>query len=90
MLKYMHKLEIKYISTKRIQTTNQCRRKFYNKFIEASKCRNIQQAVTTLTSLTSNDLMPDTIIEDVYRDLVEEHPLLSKVKFQSVAYATKL
>ena len=64
--------------------------KFYNKFIEASKCRNIQQAVTTLTSLTSNDLMPDTIIEDVYRDLVEEHPLLSKVKFQSVAYATKI
>ena len=44
--------------------------KFYNKFIEASKCRNIQQAVTTLTSLTSNDLMPDTIIEDDYRDLV--------------------
>ena len=63
--------------------------KFYNKLIEASKMRNIQQAVTTLADLTTNELMPETIIEDVYRDLVEEHPLLSKVNFQSVRYATK-
>lgn len=64
--------------------------KFYNKFIEASKMRNIQQAVTSLTALTTNELMPETIIEDVYKDLVEEHPLLAKVNFQSVAYATKV
>lgn len=64
--------------------------KFYDKFIEASKMRNIQQAVTTLKDLNDNQLMPETIIEDVYRDLVEEHPLLGKVKFQSVAYATKV
>lgn len=51
--------------------------------------RNVQQAVTTLTDLTDNKLMPETVIEDVYRDLVEEHPLLSKVNFQSVRYATK-
>lgn len=63
--------------------------KFYNKLIEASKMRNVQQAVTTLTDLTDNKLMPETVIEDVYRDLVEEHPLLSKVNFQSVRYATK-
>lgn len=64
--------------------------KFYDKFIEASKMRNIQQAVTTLKDLNDNQLMPETIIEDVYRDLVEEHPLLGKVNFQSVAYATKV
>ena len=63
--------------------------KFYNKLIEASKMRNVQQAVTTLADLTTNELMPETVIEDVYRDLVEEHPLLSKVNFQSVRYATK-
>ena len=63
--------------------------KFYNKLIEASKMRNVQQAVTTLTDLTNNELMPDTVIENVYRELVEEHPLLAKVKFQSVKYATK-
>lgn len=64
--------------------------KFYDKFIEASKMRNIQMAVTTLKDLNDNELMPETIIEDVYRDLVEEHPLLAKVNFQSVAYATKV
>ena len=63
--------------------------KFYNKLIEASKMRNVQQAVTTLTDLTNNELMPDTVIENVYRELVEEHPLLAKVRFQSVKYATK-
>ena len=64
--------------------------KFYNKLIEASKMRNVQQAVTTLTNLKDNELMPETVIEDVYRDLVEEHPLLAKVNFQSVRYATKV
>lgn len=64
--------------------------KWYKNFIEVSKMRNIQQAVTTLTTLTTNEAMPETIIEDVYRELIEEHPLLSKVKFQSVAYATKV
>ena len=63
--------------------------KFYNKLIEASKMRNVQQAVTTLTNLKDNEVMPETVIEDVYRDLVEEHPLLAKVSFQSVRYATK-
>ena len=64
--------------------------RFYDKFIEASKMRNVQMAVTTLKDLKDNELMPETIIEDVYRDLVAEHPLLAKVKFQSVAYATKV
>ena len=64
--------------------------RFYDKFIEASKMRNVQQAVTTLANLKDNEIMPETIIEDVYRDLVAEHPLLAKVKFQSVAYATKV
>lgn len=64
--------------------------RFYDKFIEASKMRNVQQAVATLADLKENELMPETIIEDVYRDLVEEHPLLAKVNFQSVAYATKV
>lgn len=64
--------------------------RFYDKFIEASKMRNVQMAVTTLKDLKDNELMPETIIEDVYKDLVAEHPLLAKVQFQSVAYATKV
>ena len=33
--------------------------------------------------------MPDTIIEDVYKHLVEDHPLLRKINFTYVKYATK-
>ena len=71
------------------QLTN-AEEKYYNNLIKASRCRNINQAVTTLADLQGNDLMPESIIEDVYRDLVSEHALLSRVNFQSVKYATKM
>lgn len=60
--------------------------KFYEKFIESAKSSNPKQALTDL--LTTENGMPETIIEDVYKDLVEEHPLLAKVKFQNVKYLT--
>lgn len=60
---------------------------FYEKFIESAKSSDPKQAFTTL--LTSNpDFMPETIIEDVFRDLEEEHPLLGKINFQNVSYLT--
>ena len=60
---------------------------FYEKFIKTAKSSNPKQAFTTL--LTDNpESMPETIIEDVYKDLKEEHPLLSKIKFQNVKYLT--
>lgn len=59
-------------------------RKFYEKMIEASKSSNPKQAFTDL--LTADGGMPETIIEDVYRDLVAQHPLLSKIQFQNVKY----
>ena len=57
---------------------------YYNKLIEAGKSHNPKQAMTGLI-----DIMPETIIEDVYKDLVEDHPLLSKINFVSVKYLTK-
>ena len=33
--------------------------------------------------------MPTTIIEDVFKDLVEEHPLLGAIQFVYVGYVTK-
>lgn len=62
--------------------------KYYEALITASKCRNVQQAVTTLGDL--NEVMPETIIDQVMKDLVEEHPLLTKVHFQNAKYATKI
>lgn len=34
--------------------------------------------------------LPVTIINDVYRNLVQNHPLLGAIRFQNVGYATKL
>ena len=64
--------------------------KYYNALITASKCRNVQQAVTTLSDLTANDVMPETIIDQVLKDVVAEHPILAKVNFQYAKYATKI
>lgn len=57
---------------------------YYNKLIEAGKASNPKQAFAG-----TMDIMPETIIEDVYKDLAEEHPLLSKINFVSVKYLTK-
>ena len=61
--------------------------KFYEKFIEAARSSNPKEALTSL--LTTNGGMPETIYEDVYRDLVESHPLLSRINFRNVKYLTR-
>lgn len=64
--------------------------KWYQKLIEALKSPNPKQAFVTILGTDDEDsLMPETIIEDVYRDLEENHPLLSKISFTYTAYATK-
>lgn len=62
-------------------------KKFYEKWIEGAKSSNPKQAFIDL--LDTDGGMPETIIEDVYKDLVVEHPLLAKVKYQNVKYLTK-
>ena len=61
-------------------------KEYYEKLIEAGKSKNPKQAMTDLIDV---EAMPETILEDVYRDLVTEHPLLAKIKFQNVKYLTK-
>ena len=63
---------------------------WYQKFIEAARSSNPKQAFTTLlNSDVEDDLMPETIIEDVYMHLEEEHPLLSAIGVQHVGFSTK-
>ena len=62
-------------------------KKFYEGLIKSAKASNPKQALIDL--LTVDGGMPETIIEDVYKDLVEEHPLLAKVNFKNVKYLTK-
>ena len=60
--------------------------KYYQALIEAGKSKN---PVQTYAGLRSDKVMPTTIIEDVYKDLLAEHPLLAKINFQSVQYLTR-
>ena len=63
---------------------------WYQKFIDAARSTNPKQAFTTLIgSDVEDDLMPETIIEDVYRELEEAHPLLAAIGVQNVGFSTK-
>ena len=64
--------------------------KWYQKAIAALKSENPKQAFTAIIgSDNEEDLMPTTIIEDVYRNLRENHPILGAINFQYVGYMTK-
>ena len=86
---YMESVQDKSILAQRgYRQLTQAEQKYYDALIQASKCRNAQQAVTTMAEL--NVMMPETIIDQVFTDLVEEHPILTKVNFQNAKYATKI
>lgn len=64
--------------------------KWYQKVITALKSADPKQAFTSIiNSENEEDLMPTTIVEDVYKNLKEEHPLLKAITFQHVGYITK-
>jgi hypothetical protein len=64
--------------------------KWYQKVIEALRSDNPKQAFTSIiNSPEEGDLMPTTIIEDVYKNLRETHPLLGAIDFQFTGYITK-
>lgn len=58
---------------------------FYQAWINSAKAPDPKQEFTDLL----NGGMPETIIEDVYKNLVNEHPLLDAITFTNVSYLTK-
>jgi hypothetical protein len=60
--------------------------KFYEKFAEAGKSANPKQALTDL--LTVDNGMPETVIIDVFRDMLAARPLLGYINSQYVQYQT--
>lgn len=60
--------------------------KFYQKWIQLAAENDSTEK--TFTELIQKDGMPQTIIEDVYRNLKQNHPLLSKVDFRDAKYLT--
>lgn len=64
--------------------------KWYQKVITALKSTDPKQAFTGIIgSDKEEDLMPTTIIEDVYKNLQEDHELLKAINFNAVGYTTK-
>lgn len=64
--------------------------KWYEKVIKALKSDEPKQAFTSIIGSDDEEsLMPKTIIEDVYKYLEEEHPLLKAINFVNVGYITK-
>lgn len=76
----------KILAQRGFRQLTQKEKNYYEKLIEAGKRKDPKQAMTELITV---EAMPETIIEDVYRELVEEHPLLAKINFQNVKYLTK-
>lgn len=58
--------------------------KYYQSIINAMKSSNPKQAVTDM-----DVVMPKTIINDVFTDLVENHPLLDAIDFQNAGAVTE-
>lgn len=58
--------------------------KYYNKLVEAMKSGNPKQALESM-----DVVMPETIINQVFDDLTEQHPLLSRIRFENATYLMK-
>ena len=62
--------------------------KWYQGFIESAKSNKPQQSFADFIN-SPDGIMPDTVITDIYKDLLEEHPLLTKINFVNAKYLTK-
>ena len=59
-------------------------REYYQQIINAMKSNNPKQALTGF-----NDVLPETVIDAIFEDITEEHPLLSVINFQNTAALIK-
>ena len=63
---------------------------WYKKVAAALKSAKTKQSfIDILKSDNADDLMPETIIDDVFRYLQESRPLLSMIRFANAGYSTK-
>lgn len=63
---------------------------WYNKMISALRSNTPKQTFATILGEDEEEaLMPETIINDVFKDLEQEYPILSAVSFQYVQFLTR-
>lgn len=63
-------------------------KKWYERFIDGARGAK-QEFIDIFTNPGDDEWMPETIIQDVYKHLKQDHALLSRIKFQYVGYSTK-
>lgn len=59
--------------------------KYYEKVIEAMNSSNPQQALTLI-----DETLPTTVIDAVFEDVTEAHPLLAEINFQNTGILTEI
>lgn len=59
--------------------------KYYEKVIEAMKSNNPQQALTLI-----DETLPTTVIDSVFEDIIESHPLLEAITFENTGILTEI
>ena len=68
----------------------QAEHRFWEKVIDAMNAPQPKQAFATIVGSTNGeDMMPTTILEDVYQDLQHSHPLLSAIGIEYTGYVIK-
>ncbi len=58
---------------------------FYQKWIDAAKSATPQQALANM-----NVVLPKTVVDSIFEDLVAEHPILEEIDFQNTAALTEI
>ena len=59
--------------------------KYYEKLIEAWKSDSPQQALTLI-----DETLPTTVIDAIFEDVIENHPLLNAINFQNTGILTEI
>jgi HK97 family phage major capsid protein len=59
--------------------------KYYEKVIDAMKSNNPKQALTLI-----DETLPTTVIDSVFEDILEAHPLLNAINFQNTGILTEI
>jgi len=59
--------------------------KYYEKVIDAMKSSNPQQALTLI-----DETLPTTVIDSIFEDIQEAHPLLTEINFQNTGILTEI
>lgn len=76
--------DISVLAQRGIRQLTSAEKEYYEAVIGAMKSSDPKQALTNL-----NVTMPETVFEDVFTELVAEHPLLAAIDFVNTTYMTE-